>query len=154
MRDTLTIGTIAGITGTVSMHILSMIEKLFGIVDLTTLQVSAALFLEWDQINTPAGLFVGVIAHLIVGSAGGVLLAYLIKISGKDYYWLKGLALAGFMLLLGMGFVIRVMDIVPQIRNNSMTALLHIINYSVYGLLASYVIAKYGKFKNIKRRLI
>ena len=74
------------------------------------------------------------------------------KSSGKDYYWLKGLALAGFMLLLGMGLVQSVLKIVPQLKSDSLTTLAHIISYVIYGLVSSYVIAKYGKFTIIKEQ--
>lgn len=146
MKDTLTIGTIAGISGTIVMHLLSMVWKSLGIIKITTLQVSAAILLSWSQVNTIYGYLVGIIVHLVIGAAGGVLLAYLLKLSGKDYYWLKGLALAGFMLLIGMGLIVRLLKIAPQMKNDGLTTLMHTLNYVVYGLLSSYIIAKYGKF--------
>ncbi|ATW26381.1 DUF6789 family protein [Candidatus Formimonas warabiya] len=146
MKDTLTIGTIAGIIGTIVMHLLSMLWKSLGLIKITSLQVAASLFLSWNQVTTPIGYMVGVLSHIMIGAAGGVLLAYFIRFSGKDYYWLKGLALAGFMLLAGMGFVVRILKIAPQMGNDSLTALLHILNYMVYGLVCSYIIARYSKF--------
>ena len=146
LRDTLTIGTIAGVLGTLVMHLLSMLWKSLGLVKITTLQVSATIFLSWDQVNTPIGYIVGAASHLMIGAAGGVILAYFIRFSGKDYYWLKGIALAGFMSLAGMGFVVRILKIAPQMGNDSLTTLLHIISYMVYGVVSSYIIAKYSSF--------
>ena len=146
MKDTLTISTIAGIISTVVMHLLSMIWKAFGLIKVTSLQTSAAIFLSWNQVNTTTGYIVGVISHLIIGVAGAVLLAYFIKFSGKDYYWLKGLALAGLMSIFGMGFIVRLLEIVPQMKNDSLTTLLHILNFVIYGLLSSYIIAKYARY--------
>ena len=74
------------------------------------------------------------------------MLAYIIKFSGKDYYWLKGLALAGLMSIFGMGFIVRLLEIVPQMKNDSLTTLLHILNFVIYGLLSSYIIAKYARY--------
>jgi hypothetical protein len=83
----------------------------------------------------------------MVGSAGGVLLAHYMKYTGKDLYWLKGLALAGFMLLGGMGFMVHVMQIMPQMDKDTLTVLFHIINYFIYGLVVAYVIARYGELR-------
>ena len=150
MKDTFTIGTIAGILGTIIMHLFSMILTALGLEKISDLQASAAIFLDWSQVNTTVGFIVGAIVHLMIGASGGVLLAYFIKSSGKDYYWLKGLALAGFMLLIGMGLIQGVLEIVPQLKSDSLTTLAHIFNYVIYGLVSSYVIAKYGKFNIIK----
>lgn len=152
MKDTLTIGTIAGISGTIVMHLSSMLFMSLGLAKITSLQASAAIFLNWSEVNTTVGFIIGAIVHLMIGAAGGVLLAYFIKSSGKDYYWLKGLALAGFMLLVGMGLIESALKIVPQLRNDSITTLAHIISYIIYGLVSSYVIAKYGKFTVIKEQ--
>ena len=150
LRDTLTIGAIAGIIGTVVMHLLSMLWKWLGLIKISTLQVAATLFLSWDQVNTPIGYIVGAASHLMIGAAGGVILAYFIRFSGKDYYWLKGLALSGLMLLAGMGFVMRILKIAPQMGNDGLTTLLHIISYMIYGLVSAYIIAKYSNFIKVK----
>jgi hypothetical protein len=144
-QDTLAIGTLAGITGTVVMHGFSEIWKLLGLAKITTLQVSGAIFIARDQLDTPVGFIISIIVHLMVGSAGGVLLAYYMKYAGKNLYWLKGLALASFMLLGGMGFMVRVMQIMPQMHKETVTVLLHIINYFIYGLVVAYVVARYGE---------
>jgi hypothetical protein len=150
MKDTLTIGTIAGIAGTVVMHIFSMIAEALNLITVTTLDTSAAIFLNANQMNTTAGLIVAIIAHFIIGAAGGVLLAYFIRVSGKDYYWLKGLALGGFMLLAGMGFVVNIMNLMPEMKGDSVTVLIHMITFFAYGLTSSYIIAKYGEFEVVR----
>lgn len=150
VKDTFTIGMLAGLFGTVVMHFLSWIWKSIGLIELTTLKVSAAIFLAPNQINTVAGLIVGILAHIMVGSAGGILLAYFMKILGKDFFWLKGLGLAGFMLLVGMGLIVRIMDITPQMRADSILTLIHFINYFVYGLVVSYIIYKFGYLRYVK----
>lgn len=151
MRDTLTIGSIAGALGTFVMHIFSILFEKLGLIKITTLQISSAIFLDWSQVNTTMGIVVGAIVHFIIGAAGGVLLAYFIRFSGKDYYLVKGLALAGLMLLVGMGLIMPVIRIVPQIKNEVSTVLFHIVTFFAYGLFTSYIIARYGKFP-IKNR--
>ena len=149
MKDTLAVGTIAGIAGTIVMHVFSFIFKALNLITVTTFDYSASIFLNQSQLNTTAGLIVGAIAHFLIGAAGGVLLAYFIRAAGKDYYWLKGLALSGFMLLGGMGLVLNIMNLMPEMRESGLTVLLHIITYAVYGLTTSYIIARFGQFETV-----
>jgi len=140
--DTFTIGAVAGIVGTIVLHILSLLWLNLGFISITTLQVSGEIFLVPGQINTLAGFWVSIFAHFLIGSAGGVLLAYLMKFAGYNFYWLKGLALAGFLLLAGMGLVVNVMGIAPQMRHDAVGVLFHILNYIAYGLVVAYIIFK------------
>jgi len=150
IADTFVIGTVAGILGTVVMHIISMLWEYLGLITITTLEVSGEIFLSPDQINTFAGYVVSMTAHFIIGAAGGVLLAYFMKFSGCAFYWLKGLGLAGFMLLAGMGLVVNVMGIAPQMKNDAIGVMLHIITYQVYGLTVAYIIYKLNKTREIQ----
>ena len=147
MKDTFTAGTVAGLIGT--LVILASQQALFALnlIQMTTMDVSAEIFLEPHQTGNTAGFLVGLISHFLVGAGGGVLLAYFIKFTGKDYYLLKGLGLGAFMLLLGMALVTTIMDIVPEMREDSLTALLHMLTYFIYGLTCSYVLRRYGKFE-------
>jgi len=85
MRDTLTIGTIAGVLGTVVMHISSMIFEKLGLIKMTTLQVSSAIFLDWSQVNTPMGIVIGAVVHFIIGAGRGVLLLGILR-DGKRFH--------------------------------------------------------------------
>jgi hypothetical protein len=111
------------------------------------LEISAAFFLDESQIATTMGTIVGALAFLFTGAAGGVLLAYLIKYSGKDFFWLKGLALGGLMVLGVMGFTIGLLDVAPQMHKDATTMLFHIIESLAYGLVTSYIIYRYGRFR-------
>jgi hypothetical protein len=150
VKDTLTVGVVAGIVGTIVMLILSQLLMALDLIKMATLDYSAEIFLEPQQAGTPAGVIVGLIAHFMVGAGGGVLLAYFMKISGKDYYWLKGLGLGAVMLLLGMAFVVTLMNIMPEMREDSLTVLFHMVIYFIYGLTCAYVIKRYGKFEMVE----
>ncbi len=147
MRDTFTAGTVAGLIGT--LVILALQQALFAldIIQMTTMDVAAEIFLEPHQTGSIAGILVGLISHFLVGAGGGVLLAYFIRFTGKDYYWLKGLGLGAFMLLVGMALVTTIMNIMPEMREDSLTTLLHMLTYFIYGLTCSYVLTRYGKFE-------
>jgi len=146
-HDTFITGTVAGIMGTLVLHTLSLLWESLGLIHITTMQVSGEIFLIPSQINTLSGFIVSIIVHFMIGAAGGVLLAYFMKYSGYDFYWFKGLALAGFMLLVGMGLVVNVMGITPQMRQDAVGVLFHIITYMAYGLVVSYIIYKFTKMR-------
>ncbi|MTI83196.1 MAG: hypothetical protein FH756_04670 [Firmicutes bacterium] len=147
--DTFTTGTVAGVLGTVALHALSLLWSYLGFIDITTMQVSGEIFLNQNQVNTFAGFMVSIFAHFVIGAAGGVLLAYFMKLSGHDFYWLKGVALAGFMLLTGMGLVVDIMRLAPQMRMDAAGVLFHILSYFVYGLIVSYVLYKFAKIRKV-----
>jgi len=147
--DTFVIGTVAGILGTIVMHILSSLWEYLGLITITTVEVSGEIFLSPGQVNTLAGFMVSMIVHFIIGGAGGVLLAYFMKFTGGDFFWLKGLGLAGFMLLAGMGLVVNIMDIAPHMKNDALGVLFHVTTYTAYGLSVSYLIYKLTKTKEI-----
>ncbi|HBX24370.1 MAG TPA: hypothetical protein DEF34_12170 [Desulfotomaculum sp.] len=150
VNDTFLTGAVAGILGTIVLHILSFLWLNLGFINTTTMQVSGEIFLTPGQINTLAGFWVSIFVHFVVGSAGGVLLAYFMRFAGYDFYWIKGLALAGFMLLMGMGLVVNMMGIAPQMRHNAVGVLFHIISYIAYGLAVAYILYK---FANIRKGL-
>ncbi len=118
MRDTITIGAIAGIIGTIGMHITNMFLKSLGLVKITTLQIASSLFLDWDKTNTTYGIIVGYINHFFIGSIVGVTIAFVFKYTGKDYFLIKGLGITGIFYLVSMGFMIPLLKIIPQIRNS------------------------------------
>jgi len=146
MRDTITIGTIAGFIGTVGMHATNVILKYLGIVKITTLQMASNLFLNWEQANTLQGAIIGGINHFFIGTIVGVTIAFTLRYFGKDYYLLKGLGITGIGYLIGMGFIAPLINIVPQVRADSLTLLGHIAAFTVYGLVTPTIIAYYSDF--------
>lgn len=142
MKDTFTIGAVAGIIATIAMHLASMIFEAIGLAKMSSLEISARLLLNPAEMDTIMSWTVGALVHLMLGAAGGVALAYFIRFSGKDYYWLKGLGLGGLMLIVGMGLILSIMGI-TELRGEVGTTLAHIIDFSIYGLITSYIIARY-----------
>ncbi len=147
MRDTITIGTIAGFIGTVAMHATNVILKYFGVVKTTTLQMASNLFLNWEQANTLYGTIVGGINHFFIGTLVGVTIAFTLRYFGKDYYLLKGLGITGIGYLIGMGFIAPLINIVPQVRTDPLTLLGHIAAFTVFGIVTPTIIAYYSDFK-------
>ncbi len=147
MRDTMTIGTIGGLIGTLFMHITNYILQSFGMIKITTLQIAAALFMDWEQVNTTYGVIIGTINHFFIGAIAGVIIAIVLRYFGKDYYLLKGLGVLGVMYLAAMGFILPLNDIATQIRSDTGSLLGHIISYTISGIITTIIIYRYSEFK-------
>ncbi len=147
MRDTITLGVIGGLIGTLGMHITNIALQFLGIVKITSLQVTAALFLNWSEVNTMYGSIIGWVNHLFIGAVVGIIISFMLKYYGKDYYLIKGLGVTGLGYLVGMGFVIPLIRAVPQMRTDPLTLIGHMVSYTVFGLIASYIIANYSRFR-------
>lgn len=72
----------------------------------------------------------------------GVLLSYLIRFSGRDYYQVKG---AGFGTLLWV-FHIGILPFLARVPspNTLVHGLTHLADHLVWGTLAAYIIVRYG----------
>ncbi len=53
------------------------------------------------------------------------------------------------MYLFGMGFILPLNNIVPQIRSDTASLLGHIISYTIAAIVTSYIVNKYSEFEII-----
>jgi len=90
-EDTFITGAVAGILGTLVLHLLSAIWEYLGLIGITTMQVSGEIFLIPSQVNTSAGFWVsiftatqmrqdavGVLFHIINYIAYGLAVSYIL----------------------------------------------------------------------------
>jgi len=97
IRDTITIGSIAGTIATLSFITFNYLVKLLGFQFTSTWEATASIFLSNDLIHTPIGYFVGSLGQFVVGASGGIFAAFILKFTGYDYYILKGLGIGAFL---------------------------------------------------------
>jgi hypothetical protein len=147
MRDTITIGTIAGLTGTAIMALFNLFVRLLGFTFITTWETAANIFLNPHIIHTPTGYFVGLLAQFILGSIFGMIVAYTLRFTGKDFYILKGIGVGAVVWLASIGFFMRLLHIEIQGRNEPLSNIMAVIEFNMMGIISSMIIAKYAKFK-------
>jgi len=147
MRDTITIGSIAGLAGTLPIMAVNLIFHLFGFKATPAWEASADIFLSPHLIHTPVGYVVGFAGQSIIGASGGIVMAYFLRLTGKDYYLLKGLGLGGLLWLSSVGLIMPMLHITMYIQNEPATQYMIILNLSLFGLTSSAIVAKYGEFK-------
>ncbi len=142
-QDSIVSGAISGLIGTIAKEIIDFISVAVGFSKETYWHVAASIFVKPAEAATPVGQALGALADLITGAFFGVLLLYLIKFTGKDYLYIKGLGLGWLIWLAVFGIVInlQVVRITPTDLGTSLSAF---IEHSVFGLTAAWFIGKYA----------
>ncbi len=147
MRDTITIGTIAGMTATLAMTLFNLLVRLLGFKFIATWETAANIFLNQQLIHTPTGYFVGLLAQFILGSAFGMAVAYTLRLTGKDFYILKGIGVGAIIWMASIGFFMKFLRIEIQGRSDPLSNIMAVIQFNIMGIITSTIIAKYAKFK-------
>jgi hypothetical protein len=147
MRDTITIGSIAGLISSGVIMIYSLILDLLGFKFIAIWESAASIILDAKLLHTPIGFLIGLVVHIGLGCACGVMLAYILRFTGKDFYLMKGVGLTAIIWLGSIGFFMRLLRINLNGRGEPFTNLLSIVHFIVFGGVCSTIIAKYAKFK-------
>jgi hypothetical protein len=147
MRDTITIGTIAGLIAALVMTLFNLLVRLLGFKFIATWETASDIFLNQQLIHTPTGYFVGLLAQFILGSAFGMAVAYTLRLTGKDFYILKGIGVGAMIWMASIGFFMKLLRIEIQGRSDPLSNILAIIQFNMLGIITSAIIAKYAKFK-------
>lgn len=147
MRDTITIGVIAGTSATAAMTLFNSALRLFGLDFISTWETAAHIFLNPQLIHTPIGYFIGYTGQFVLGSIFGIVVAYTLRMTGKDFYLLKGIGIGAVVWLASIGLFMRVLHIQLQGRSEPLTNLITVGQFNIMGIISSIIIARYGRFK-------
>lgn len=142
LKDRILAGTMAGMIATLFKTIPNVILWKMGIVQHLYLHVASAALIRPEDVNTVWGLILGVTVDIITGGTLGLLIMYLFKFTGRDYWWYKGLIIGNVIWLWGLGITInfgasRIVPLDPVFR---MTSLLE---HQIFGLVGAYLIIRW-----------
>ena len=144
LKDKIAIGTVAGlISGTVGLFFSYSFFHL-GISLISSLQLAASLVVM-DILNlTLGGIIWSVVTHLTVSAAFSVLLTYMLFLTGKEYWALKGIGFGVIICILAHSYFIPLMrtDIRELIFNAPSFGTM-ITTHALIGLIASFIISRY-----------
>jgi hypothetical protein len=150
MHDTITIGSIAGLSGTAVMTFYHWVLRLIGFKFIDPWETAANIILNRNLIHTPLGYLIGFLGQFILGSIFGITVAYTLRLTGKDFFLLKGLGVGAVIWLGSVGFFMKLLQLEMDGRGQDFTNLLTIIDFIVLGLISSIIITKYARFKKLK----
>lgn len=146
MRDTITIGAIAGLISTTVMTVIVWAVRLLGHQFITPWETATHIFLVRRLIHTPIGYLVGFTGNFTLGAIFGVIMAYILRFTGKDFYILKGIGLGAVVWLTSIGFFMHLLSIRIEGRSDPLSNLMAIIEFNIMGIITSYIIQKYARF--------
>ncbi|MEL7567974.1 MAG: hypothetical protein AAGU27_24285 [Dehalobacterium sp.] len=146
MKDSIGTATIVGIIGTIIMDSLSYILIALGIPMTSPWNIAADVFLSWSQVNSPIGIFLGIVGTMALGIGTTILLVIVMKMTGKDFAILKGVVVANAVGFASMGLFMPLLNIAPQIQSQSLTNLFALIILTIFGVIVAFVLGKYGTF--------
>jgi hypothetical protein len=147
MRDTITIGVIAGFCGTLVMTIYKLVLLSLGYNFIPTWDTAAHIILNHHLCYTPVGYMIGFCLQFVLGSIFGIMVAYTLRLTGKDYYLLKGLGVGAIIWLGSLGLFMRLLQIRLDGRSDAFTNWLTMFDWVLLGLISSVIVARYARFK-------
>jgi hypothetical protein len=147
MRDTITIGSIAGLVGTFVMGLFNLLIRMLGFKFITTWETAANIFLNPQLIHTTTGYFIGLLTQFILGAIFGTVVSYTLRLTGKDFYILKGIGVGAIIWLASIGLFMRLLHIELQGRVDPVSNIMAILEFNMMGIIISMIIARYAKFK-------
>ncbi|MDK2824083.1 MAG: hypothetical protein PWQ67_1924 [Clostridia bacterium] len=146
LKDSIISGTVAGIIATVIKAIPNFILWKFGVVKYLYLHIAASAIIFPQEISTPLGITLGIIADLLTGGTFGLLIIITFKLTNNDAWWYKGLIIGSIIWLFALGIAINLgaARIVPV---QSIFRITSWIDHLIYGVTASYLITKWSPIK-------
>ena len=146
IEDTFALGTISALVATIPQLVFDCISHYYLFrAKYLGYQISAGIYLFPHLANDPMGIALGLIVWLFQAIGLGIIIVYTLKITGKDFWWLKGLIVSntimyiwmyGILLTLGAG------EIVPFDMRTNWTIL---VDNTIFGLLTPYLIVRWGR---------
>lgn len=135
IKDRLILGTISGILGSQPAKLLNTLEHKMGLIDAPYSQVASRLFNTKDKV-TKAVVLSALINNINV-SVAGVVITYVLSMTGRDKAILKGT---------GVGCVLwDLNNVVSKIKTKQpLTPLLSFIDFVTFGALTGLLVSKLG----------
>lgn len=148
MRDTIMMGSIAGFVATTVMTFYHWVIERIGLRPIQPWETAANIFLNPSLIHKPIGYFIGFLGQYVLGSIFGVAVAYTLKLTGKDYYWVKVIGVGALVWLGSLGLFMKMLGLKLEGRSDPLTNWVTVIDFVVFGSICSLIIAHYARFKS------
>ncbi|HEX7713157.1 MAG TPA: hypothetical protein VF531_03980 [Bacillota bacterium] len=132
--------TLAGIIGAAFVNIATYIFRFLGVKTSTPWEIGASVFLNPGFIHTVSGVVIGLTASVALSTAVALVIAYVLKWTGPNQAWLKGIICADGLGFINLGFFMRFLDIWPQIRNEPGTNLMALTVLSILGIIQALLL--------------
>lgn len=138
IKDEIALGALAGFLATIPQFIFNLISVYFSYSKFYSFQFSGSIFLRPSLTLTPLGIVIGTFMWVSMATVLGIIIVYLLKYTGKDYWWLKGILVSvSLMFTIIYGFL-QSFGITKIVPNDIPTNLTHLIGNIIFGAFAGY----------------
>ncbi|MCK8818008.1 hypothetical protein MWH28_11635 [Natroniella sulfidigena] len=139
INDKFLLGIIAAILASIPLNIIEYIGHQLNFNHYTIWDIATSLY--FPEIDAPYGFIIGLVTHYITIGLLGVIVVYLLYLTGTDYYLIKGLAVSLAAWILVFGIVIHT----PLVTLEPITTaeyMFHLILHAIFGPLTAWVALK------------
>lgn len=153
IRDRFTLGTFSGLCGGIPQIVLLLLLDFLRLMNYGPFEIAGGVFLHRRLTETPGGLLIGVASWLISSAFMGILIAYLIKSTGADFWWVKGIVLqltVMYIFVYGFLFNMGSARVIPFDRSTNISMLLGNV---VFALITAYFIVRWGSTTTSRRKV-
>lgn len=149
LKDRVLAGAVAGMVASAIKDIPNIILWKMDVVKHLYFYLAASALIDPKQVDTAMGLILGIVVDMITGGSLGIILVFLFKFTGQDYWWFKGLATGSLIWLWGLGISInlgaaRMIPLDPLFR---ITAL---IEHQIFGFVSAYLVVRWYPENQLK----
>jgi hypothetical protein len=144
--DSVVLGSISGAVGGIVGLAFSYSMFLLGFSPISSLHLAATLVVVDILKLTPLGVIDSIVAHLTVAAAFGVILTYMFRYTGKEYWVLKGIGAGALFCIITHSYFIPLMRSDEQVRSlifNPPSWATMVTTHSIIGLVTAFMIVKY-----------
>jgi hypothetical protein len=141
LKDRYIAGVIAGMGANLVKMSVEHTLQFFGLNKETGIMKAAGFFLSPSKVKTPKGKLIGLIGDFTVSGCLGVFTSYLLTLTGKDYYLLKGLSM-GNMSWSFMHGVLTQLGATKVKSNDPNSQISSMIAHTLFGVTSSYLLVK------------
>lgn len=142
INDSLFLGIAAGIIGSIPSFLFNFILVQLGIAKYYVFQIASGIHLLKKFTTTPIGAILGILQWLITGAILGIILVYIFRLTGEDYWWVKSsIIIVGLMYIGIYGFFF---NFGAQITPNDVTTnVVLFIDNLLFALTTAYLIVRW-----------
>lgn len=143
MRDSVAGISLAGFIGAAFVAGLSLVGRILGIPVMPIWEISALIFLKGGSSRTPSGIFLGLVATVALCITTSAIIYLLLRLTGRDFWWLKGVVGANAFTFVNMAFFMPLLGIAPFIRTDPTSHIIALILMTLLGLLQAGILTRW-----------
>lgn len=144
IKDRIAFGSLAGVVSVLPQIALNLISKAIGFSKIYSFTLAGGVFLGKKVLQNIGGILLGSMLWLFTAAFIGVIITYFLYLTGKEYWWLKGvLVTVVFIHLLMYGFLFNMANakVIPADIATNFSILGENI---IFGLGAGYLVSRWS----------